>query len=158
MLTVAAALLAAALLFAVAWWGDDGGRAWLRGRVRPAIYALSLGVYCTSWTYYGSVGLASRHGLDFVPVYLGPILVIGLGTSLLRRVARIAHAQNLTSVADFVAARYGKSQAVAAIAAVIALVASAPYIALQLKAIVGTLLSVAASFEAGALRLAAPTQ
>ena len=88
----------------------------LPGRPRALVYALSLAVYCTSWTYYGSVGLASAHGLDFLPIYIGPILVVGFGRRC-RRIADLARAQNLTTVADFVSARYGKSQTVAALAA-----------------------------------------
>ena len=135
------------LLFLIAWWGDRGGRRFVSGAPRAVVYALSLAVYCTSWTYYGSVGLASRHGLDFLPIYIGPILVIGLGAPFVGRIANLARAQNLTTVADFVSARYGKSQAVAAAAALIALVGSAPYVALQLKAVSTTLLTVVDSFE-----------
>ncbi len=109
-------------LFLIAWWGDGAGRRFLSGRSRPFVYALSLAVYCTSWTYYGSVGLASQHGLDFLPIYIGPILVIGLGAPFIARIANLARAQNVTTVADFVSARYGKSQAVAAVAALIALI------------------------------------
>src|ERR1700731_4330838 len=114
-------------LFLVAAWGDAGGGRFV-ARVRPVVYALSLAVYCTSWTYYGSVGIASAHGLDFLPIYIGPILVVGFGHRLLQRIADLARAQNLTTVADFVSARYGKSQTLAALAALIALMASAPYI------------------------------
>ncbi len=135
------------LLFLIAWWGDRGGRGFASGGSRAAVYALSLAVYCTSWTYYGSVGLASKHGLDFLPIYIGPIIVIGLGARFVGRIASLARAQNLTTVADFVSARYGKSQAVAAVAALIALVGSAPYVALQLKAVANTLLTVVASFD-----------
>ncbi len=134
-------------LFLIAWWGDSAGRRFTSGRSRPIVYALSLAVYCTSWTYYGSVGLASEHGLDFLPIYIGPILVIGLGAPLVGRIARLARAQNVTTVADFVSARYGKSQSVAAVAALIVLVGSAPYIALQLKAVATTLLTVVDSFD-----------
>ena len=109
-------------LFLIAWWGDGAGRRFASGRSRPIVYALSLAVYCTSWTYYGSVGLASEHGLDFLPIYIGPILVIGLGAPFIARVANLARAQNVTTVADFVSARYGKSQPVAAVAALIALI------------------------------------
>ena len=127
-------------LFALAYWGDHGGRKYLvRGR-RTLVYALSLAVYCTSWTYYGSVGLASVHGFDFLPIYIGPILVVGFGHRLVRRIVELAHAQNLTTVADFIAARYGKSQVVAAMAAAIALMAAGPYVALQLKSITQTML------------------
>src|SRR5271156_4751669 len=135
------------LLFLIAWWGDRGGRSVASGRSRAVVYALSLAVYCTSWTYYGSVGLASEHGLDFLPIYIGPILVIGLGAPFIARIANLAHAQNVTTVADFVSARYGKSQPVAAVAALIALIGSAPYVALQLKAIATTGLMVVDSFD-----------
>ena len=134
-------------LFLIAWWGDRGGRRFVAGGPRAVVYALSLAVYCTSWTYYGSVGLASEHGLDFLPIYIGPILVIGLGAPFVGRIANLARTQNLTTVADFVSARYGKSQAVAAVAALIALVGSAPYVALQLKAVSTTLLTVVDSLD-----------
>src|SRR6204780_1799143 len=139
------------LLFLIAWWGDRGGRRVASGRSRAVVYALSLAVYCTSWTYYGSVGLASEHGLDFLPIYIGPILVIGLGAPFIARIANLAHAQNVTTVADFVSARYGKSQPVAAVAALIALIGSAPYVALQLKAVAPTMLMVVDSFDHGRL-------
>ncbi len=135
------------LLFLIAWWGDRGGRRFVSGGSRAFVYALSLAVYCTSWTYYGSVGLASEHGLDFLPIYIGPILVIGLGAPFIARIANLAHAQNVTTVADFVSARYGKSQPVAAVAALIALIGSAPYVALQLKAIAPSVLTVVDSFD-----------
>src|SRR5580658_7250215 len=138
-------------LFLIAWWGDSGGRRFLSGGSRAVVYALSLAVYCTSWTYYGSVGLASEHGLDFLPIYIGPILVIGLGAPFIARIANLARAQNVTTVADFVSARYGKSQPVAAVAALIALIGSAPYVALQLKAIAPTVLTVVDSFDRGQL-------
>jgi len=154
---IVAAIGYVCLLFLVAWWGDNGGRRFLAGRARPAIYALSLAVYCTSWTYYGSVGLASAKGLDFLPIYIGPILVVGFGHRLVARIAALARAQNITSVADFVAARYGKSQAVAALVAIIALFAAAPYVALQLKAIGQTILTVVGSLEQGRLTPGAPS-
>ena len=134
-------------LFLIAWWGDGAGRRFASGRARPVVYALSLAVYCTSWTYYGSVGLASEHGLDFLPIYIGPILVIGLGAPFIARIANLARAQNVTTVADFVSARYGKSQPVAAVAALIALIGLAPYVALQLKAIAPTVMMVVESFD-----------
>ena len=116
------------------------------------IYPLSLAIYCTSWTFFGSVGFATRTSVDFLAIYIGPILMIGLGTPLLRRVIQLAKSQNITSIADFIAARYGKSQAVAATVALIAIVGMVPYIALQLKAVsssVGTILA-QASAESGA--------
>jgi Na+/proline symporter/signal transduction histidine kinase/CheY-like chemotaxis protein len=134
---VLSALLYVCALFAVAHWADGaGGRLMRRPRTRACIYALSLAVYCTSWTFFGSVGVASRSGLDFLMIYVGPILVVGLGHPLVARVVRIAKAQNSTSIADFVAARYGKSERIAALVCVIALVGAVPYIALQLKAVV----------------------
>ena len=139
------------LLFLIAWWGDRGGRRFITGGRAAIVYALSLAVYCTSWTYYGSVGLASSRGLDFLPIYIGPMLVIGLGSAFVGRIANLARTQNLTTVADFVSARYGKSQAVAAIAALIALVGSAPYVALQLKAVSITLITVVAPHGGGGL-------
>ena len=144
-------------LFAVAWWGDHGGRRFVIGRHRALVYALSLAIYCTSWTYYGSVGLASTQGFDFLPIYIGPILVVGLGYRLIGRIGDLSRAQNLTTVADFVSARYGKSQAAAALAALIALTASAPYIALQLKSITQTILMVVESFETDRLTPGAPS-
>src|SRR3984885_9756437 len=134
-------------LFLIAWWGDGAGRRFLFGRSRAVVYALSLAVYCTSWTYYGSVGLASAHGLDFMPIYIGPILVIGFGAPFIARIANVARAQNVSTVADFVSARYGKSQPVAAVAALIALIGSAPYVAIQLKAVAATVLMVVDSFD-----------
>ncbi len=145
------------VLFLIAWWGDRGGRRFIAGGSRAVVYALSLAVYCTSWTYYGSVGLASSHGLDFLPIYIGPTLVIGLGSAFVWRIANLARSQNLTTVADFVSARYGKSPAVAAAAALIALVGSAPYVALQLKAVSTTLLTVVASFDTSRLTANTPS-
>jgi Na+/proline symporter/signal transduction histidine kinase/CheY-like chemotaxis protein len=125
------------LLFAVASYGDK-----IRERGNPArtvIYPLSLAIYCTSWTYFGSVGLASRTGYDFLAIYVGPMLMIGLATPLVMRIVRLAKSQNITSIADFIAARYGKHQAVAATVALIAIVGTIPYIALQLKAVAASL-------------------
>ena len=122
-------------LFALAWYADRTFRSRKGGEGRPLIYALSLAVYCTSWTFFGSVGLAASTGYDFIPVYLGPILLFVFGWRFLLRIVRLAKSQNITSVADFLAARYGKSQAVAAIVTVIAVAGTLPYIALQLKAV-----------------------
>ena len=131
---VALAIAYVSVLFLIAWIGD---RARLKGNeTRPIIYSLSLAVYCTSWTFFGSVGLATATGYDFIPVYLGPILVFLFGAPLVVRIVRLAKSQNITSVSDFLAARYGKSPTVAAIATLLAVVGTMPYIALQLKAIV----------------------
>ena len=132
---VALALGYVSILFALAWYADRAGRFSKAGSGRPLIYALSLAVYCTSWTFFGSVGNAASTGYDFIPVYLGPILLFVFGWPFLLRIVRLAKSQNITSVADFLAARYGKSQAVAAIVTVIAVAGTLPYIALQLKAV-----------------------
>ncbi len=108
-------------------------------RSRLLIYPLSLAIYCTSWTFFGSVGSASRSGTEFLAIYIGPVLMIGLFSPLLLRIVRLAKTQNITSIADFIAARYGKGQAVAATVALIAIVGTIPYIALQLKAVSSSL-------------------
>ena len=131
------------LLFVIASYGDSI-RARGGAHARTIIYPLSLAIYCTSWTFFGSVGLASRTGYDFLAIYVGPVLMVGLATPLILRVVRLAKAQNITSIADFIAARYGKHQAVAATVAAIAIVGTIPYIALQLKAVsssLGTILT-----------------
>src|SRR6266850_2612518 len=135
---IAAAFGYIGLLFLVASHGDRLSPT-QRGRASALIYPLSLAIYCTSWTFFGSVGFATRTSVDFLAIYIGPILMIALCTPLLRRVIQLAKSQNITSIADFIAARYGKSQAVAATVAVIAIVGSVPYIALQLKAMASSL-------------------
>ena len=123
------------LLFAVAWWADR--RADVRRSViaSPYVYALSLGVYCTTWTFYGSVGRAASLGIGFLPIYLGPTLLMLLGPLVLRKILRIAKAQRITSIADFLAARYGRSQGLGGLVALTAVIGVTPYIALQLKAV-----------------------
>lgn len=153
---VLAALIYLSALFAVAHYGDTAGRRWMAGPGRPTIYALALGVYCTSWTFFGSVGLASRSGLDFLAIYIGPILVITLGHRLVRRVVSLAKSQNITSIADFVASRYGKSERVAALVSLIAVIGSVPYIALQLKAIAGSLTALIDFVEPGTVARTVP--
>ena len=133
---IAVALGYIGLLFLVASYGDRTGRA---DRPRMLIYPLSLAIYCTSWTFFGSVGLASRTGYDFLTIYIGPVVMLAVGYPLILRVVRLAKAQNITSIADFIAARYGKSQAVAATVASITIIGSIPYIALQLKAVSSSL-------------------
>ncbi len=123
------------LLFVVAYWGDQRAA---RGQslINNAwVYALSLGVYCTAWTYFGSVGQAASRGLWFLPTYLGPTLAMILGWVVLRKMVRIAKAQRITSIADFIASRYGKSRLLAVCVTLIAIVGVLPYIALQLKAV-----------------------
>ena len=123
------------LLFAIARLGDRRSARFGDGRLRPYVYGLSLAIYCTSWTFFGSVGVASRHGIEFLAIYVGPFLVFVFGTPLIRRIVRLAKSEKITSVVDFLAARYGRSFAVAAIATLIAAVGTVPYIALQLKAV-----------------------
>src|SRR5579864_8050038 len=135
---IAAAFGYIGFLFLVASYGDRLSPT-QRGRASALIYPLSLAIYCTSWTFFGSVGFATRTSVDFLAIYMGPILMIGLCTPLLRRVIKLAKSQNITSIADFIAARYGKSQAVAATVALIAIIGSIPYIALQLKAVASSL-------------------
>ena len=150
---IAVALGYIGLLFLVASYGDRTralvgvaggpptrqGLLGREGRARLMIYPLSLAIYCTSWTFFGSVGSASRTGYEFLTIYIGPVLMIGLFSPLLLRIVRLAKAQNITSIADFIAARYGKGQAVAAVVALIAIVGTIPYIALQLKAVSSSL-------------------
>src|ERR1700691_4170747 len=131
-------------LFLVASYGDRR-RELARGAAsRLLIYPLSLAIYCTSWTFFGSVGVASRTGFYFLSIYIGPMLMVGLAYPLLIRIVRLAKGQNITSIADLIAARYGNSQAVAATVALIGIVGMGHHIALQLKAVsssVGTILA-----------------
>src|SRR5690348_11785188 len=145
---VVIALAYIGLLFLVASYGDRR-RITRASSARLLIYPLSLAIYCTSWTFFGSVGLASRAGFDFLTIYVGPILIFGLGFPLLMRIVRLAKSQNITSIADFIAARYGKSQAVAATVALIAIIGMIPYIALQLKAVSASVGTIIAGVSAG---------
>lgn len=124
-----------ALLFLIAAWGDkraEQGRSVINS---STVYALSIAVYCTAWTFYGSVGRAAAAEPSFLLIYLGPTLAMLAGWILIRKMVRIARAQRLTSIADFISARYGKSEAIGALVAGIAVIGIIPYIALQLKAI-----------------------
>jgi Na+/proline symporter/signal transduction histidine kinase len=123
------------LLFEIAYWGDkraDSGRSVVAS---PYVYALSIAVYCTAWTFYGSVGRAATSGIDFLPIYLGPTLVAVLWWPMMRKILRISKSNRITSIADFVASRYGKSQLLGGLVTVIAVVVITPYIALQLKGV-----------------------
>ncbi|MBW8311685.1 MAG: hybrid sensor histidine kinase/response regulator [Rhizobium sp.] len=123
------------LLFGVAWLGDRKplypGRDWLR----PIVYSLALAVYCSSWTFYGAVGTAAKSGLGFLPIYLGPILLFLFGWRILERLVLVAREQSTVSIADFLAARYGRAQNIAAMVTLVAVIAAIPYIALQFKAV-----------------------
>lgn len=159
---IALAFAYAGALFALAWFGDRAGQRDASGQGvarnsqgddsspgrlasgygsaaetgRPFLYALSIAVFCTSWTFFGSVGLATTSGYSFMPVYLGPILAFALCGRLIRHIVSVSKGQNLTSVADLLSARYGRSQTLAVTATTISVIGTLPYIALQLKAIV----------------------
>ncbi|HMN70595.1 MAG TPA: PAS-domain containing protein [Rhodoblastus sp.] len=135
-------------LFAVAHYGDTIGKRFVRGPAQTLVYSLCFAVYCTSWTFFGSVGLATTSGLQFLPIYVGPLLVIVFGRRLLSRMVVLAKNHNITSVADFVAARYGKAESVAICVTLICVVGTVPYIALQLKAVSASLHMVLGSIEA----------
>lgn len=132
---LAVAVLYVLLLFAVASYGDRKAQDRNAIRSRPYVYAFSIAIYCTSWTFFGSVGLASERGFEYLAIYIGPILVFTFGYRFLRRIVRLAKNERVTSVADMLAARYGKNFGVAALVTVIASMAYIPYIAIQLKAI-----------------------
>jgi len=122
------------LLFAIAWMGDR--LALQRGGIhrRPVVYSLALAVYSTSWTLFGAVGEGARYSYGELPIFLGPILTFMLFWPVIQKMIRVAKLQNVTSLADFIASRYGKSQALAAFCGLAALLTTLPYIALQLKA------------------------
>ncbi|MGM0703551.1 MAG: ATP-binding protein [Pseudomonadota bacterium] len=132
-LTVAFGYLA--LLFVIAAWGDRRAEQNRSLIGSPTVYALSIAVYCTAWTFYGSVGRAAEFGPSFLLIYLGPTLAMLMGPLMIRKMVRIASSQRITSIADFISARYGKSSSLGALVALIALIGITPYIALQLKAI-----------------------
>ena len=125
-------------LFALAHWGDRRAEAGRSLIANPYIYALSLAVYCTTWTFYGSVGRAAVSGVGFLPIYLGPTLLVALWWFVLRKVLRISKTYRITSIADLIASRYGKSQGLGGLVTVIAVVGVIPYLSLQLKAISGS--------------------
>ncbi len=123
------------LLFVIASYGDKRAREGRQLINHPLVYTLSMAVYCTSWTFYGSVGLASQAGIAFLPIYLGPTLAALLFPFVLHKILRIAKTYSITSIADFLASRYGKSTVLGVIATIVAMIAGIPYIALQLKAL-----------------------
>ncbi|MGF1640568.1 MAG: ATP-binding protein [Rhodospirillales bacterium] len=123
------------VLFAIAYYGDrraDRGRSLVAS---PYIYALSIAVYCTAWTFYGSVGRAASGGIGFLPIYLGPTLMFALGWIVWRKIIRISKVHHITSIADFVSSRYGKSHLLGGLVTIIAVIGIMPYISLQLKAV-----------------------
>jgi Na+/proline symporter/nitrogen-specific signal transduction histidine kinase len=123
------------LLFAIAYYADqraDAGRSVIAS---PYIYSLSLAVYATAWTFYGSVGRAAENGVGFLPIYIGPTLMIALWWLVMRKILRISKQNRITSLADFIASRYGKSALLGGVVTVIAVIGILPYISLQLKAV-----------------------
>lgn len=128
-------LIYMACLFAIAFWGDrQTGE--FGPRLRVWVYSLSIAVWCTSWTFFGAVGMAAGQMWDFLPIYLGPTILFIFGWRLIARMLAISKQENITSIADFIASRYGKSQSLGVIVAALCLVSVLPYIALQLKSIV----------------------
>ena len=132
-------LLYFALLFGVAFYADRRRQMDRSLLKNPHIYSLALAIYCTSWTYYGSVGRAATSGLEFLPIYLGPTLMAFTWWFMLRKMVRISKEQNIVSIADFISSRYDRSALLGAIVTLFAMFGIMPYIALQLKAVASTL-------------------
>lgn len=132
-LVIVAALAYGALLFTIAYVADrQKQRSWLG---TPLIYTLSLSIYCTAWTFYGAVGYAARSGLEYLTIYLGPTLVMVGWWGLLRRLVRVGREQRITSIADLISSRYGKSESLGIVVTLLAIVGTTPYIALQLQSV-----------------------
>ncbi len=123
------------VLFAIAYYADERADAGRSIIASPYVYSLSLAVYATAWTFYGSVGRAASDGVGFLPIYIGPTLMIALWWVVLRKVLRISKQNRITSLADFIASRYGKSALLGGLVTVIAIIGILPYISLQLKAV-----------------------
>jgi len=123
------------VLFAIAWVGDRWAGTGRSLIANPYVYTLSIAVYCTAWTFYGSVGRAAETGVGFLPIYLGPTLSAMLGWFVLRKIVRISRIYRITSIADFIASRYGKSTALGGLVTIVAVIGILPYISLQLKAV-----------------------
>ncbi|KKK93509.1 hypothetical protein LCGC14_2692190, partial [marine sediment metagenome] len=135
-LLVGVCLFYVTVLFIVAFVAEKraerGHVSWLRS---PAVYTLSLSIYCTAWTFYGAVGYAARSGLEFVTIYLGPTLVMVGWWGLVRKLVRIGRTQRITSIADLISSRYGKSTMLGGLVTVLAVLGTTPYIALQLQSV-----------------------
>jgi PAS domain S-box-containing protein len=131
-------------LFAIAFYGDRRSIYPGRQRLRPYIYSLALGVYCTSWTFYGAVGTAVREGWGYLPIYVGPTLVFLLALPFLERLVEVGRAHKVASIADFIASRFGKSRSLAVLVTVIAVTAAVPYLALQYKAVAASIAALTA--------------
>jgi len=141
---IAVSLAYVALLFLLAFLSDRRARSGDRPGLlaSPVVYTLSIAVYCTSWTFYGAVGSASRSGLEFLPIYLGPTIVFIGWWTVLRKLVRISKTHRITSIADFISSRYGKSGRLAVVVTLVAVIGTTPYIALQLKAVASTFMAV----------------
>src|SRR6204780_1512264 len=126
-------------LFGIAFYGERQRTYPNQRSLRPFIYSLALGVYCTSWTFFGAVGSAVRDGWGDLPIYLGPALVFLFALPLMERLVEIGRAHKVSSIADFIASRFGKSRELAVLVTVIALAAAIPYIALQYKAVAASI-------------------
>jgi Na+/proline symporter/nitrogen-specific signal transduction histidine kinase len=123
------------LLFAIAWYADRRAKAGRSIIANPAVYSLSLAVYATAWTFYGSVGRAAQDGVGFLPIYIGPTLMVLLGWFVLRKMIRVRKLARITTLADFAASRYGKSALMGGLVTLVAVIGILPYISLQLKAV-----------------------
>ena len=141
-LVVVVSLAYLGLLFGIAHYGNRRAAAGRSLIANGTVYALSLAVYATSWTYYGSVGRAATRGLEFLTIYLGPALMMACAPIVLQKMIRISKRYRITSLSDFAAARYGNSHLLGGLVALIAVVGTVPYIALQLKAVSSTFLVV----------------
>ncbi len=146
---VSLGVLYAAVLFAAAWLGDQDRFAQRLDRHAPTLYALSLAVFCTSWTFYGAVGTAVTSGWEYVPIYLGPACVFLFAPGVVRRVIAVSRRHNLTTISDFLAARYGRSRTLATAVTVLAALGALPYIALQLKSVTMSFAAVTAASGSG---------
>jgi Na+/proline symporter/signal transduction histidine kinase len=145
-LVIATGIAYVGLLFLIAYVSDRSARKTQSSFLRsPFVYTLAISVYCTSWTFYGAVGSAARNGLEYLAIYLGPTIVFIGWWFVLRRLVRISHNQRITSIADLLSSRFGKSSRLAVLVTVIAVIGIAPYIALQLKAVTSSIQAVSGS-------------
>ena len=138
-----------ALLFGVAYAAERRSAARKSLVSNPYVYALSMAVYCTAWTYYGSVGRAAHYGLEYVGIYLGPTLLAPVWWLVLRKIIRVCRQQRLTSIADFISARYGKSASLGALVTAVCVLGIVPYIALQIKAIAASFVTITGTGAGG---------
>ncbi len=149
-LLAVAGILYISLLFFIAFRGDRADPNFVLGN-SGLVYSLSLAVYCSSWTFFGAVGTAASRGWDFFAIYLGPILLFLFGYRLIQRIIIISKQQNITSVSDFISARYGKSRNIAVLVTCIAVLGSLPYISLQLQAISMAFLTISTDTKIGVI-------